>query len=517
MTPGWLRFARPWLGWLALAAFAGGGALLALLWGRWLNHSELEARLSRANAGNLVALERALDEFGRLRGEMRARRALGCSDANLEYFRRYLFTLDRLRDIGLMTGDVLVCTTALGIVEDPQPDDPPDLVLDNGIAVYAYWPVLISARRPTMILKVEGFNALVDPGLIASLTASESVARTWIRAAPDAPAHALFAPRGAPGSGLREQACSSRYGFCLEAEAGPVVPGNTPRLVGFGVLGAGSGLSLFLVGQLLIWRARNPGYRLRRAIRRGDLQAVYQPVVDIADGRLIGFELLARWPDAPDSLGSAEKFVAEAEFQGVISALTESMIRRAAAELGEILRADPDLRLAINVTAQELVDDRLRRMLEQCFEANGIARRQLVLELTERSVASPHRERLNELARAGYRIYIDDLGEGYSSLSYLHDLDIAGVKISRSFTSGLGTDSPKVELVAAMVRLALRLGLDVVLEGIETESAHAAAVELGGVQAQGFRYGCPMTIARLHEWIAQHAAGAGRLGGRLRA
>lgn len=99
---------------------------------------------------------------------------------------------------------------------------------------------------------------------------------------------------------------------------------------------------------------------------------------------------------------------------------------------------------------------------------------------------------IQRLAERGYNVHVDDFGEGYSSLAYLHELTLHGVKISRTFVSSLGTDSPKATLVASMVQMANQLGLDIVLEGIETERQREAARALGTLRWQGFLFARPM-------------------------
>lgn len=507
-----LRKRRQWL--LALLC-VGSAAWLALYWSAALDAADARLLLSRANTENVEALERALDEFAVLGHEVELQAVASCSPDALEYFRRYLFTLKHLRDVGIVHDRHLLCSTALGPIDSPVRSSAPDFVLPGGLEIYAYRQVRVSARQPTMVLQTQGFNALVDPGLIALLSRRFPITHSWIRAAEGTEEFELFDRPAAAQNLTRDQRCSETYGFCLMAAAGSSLTRHPLRQAGLAVLGGGTGLAAFLFGQMLIWRSRSPRLRLRRAIRNGELRARYQPVVVVPGASLQGFELLARWPSAPEGLESPERFIAEAETQGLIHALTEQLIRTATLELGEILRARPELRLAINISAFELEDRRLEDVLRETFIACGIAPQQIVIELTERSVASPHRDQINRLADQGFRIYIDDLGEGYSSLSYLHHLRLSGVKISRSFTSGLGTDSPKAELVKAMVALARKLSLDVVLEGIEADAGHAAVLELGSIACQGFHYARPMSIKQLKAWMVAETVVSTRLASSL--
>lgn len=483
----------------AVVAAIGIGGVVAILWGAYTDKADLQARLAQANLEIVAGLDRVMDEFRSVGESIATSRYSSCSSESLEHFRRVLFDLHYLRDIGFVQQRTLLCSTAIGLVEEPVPSSLPDMVLTNGLQVYAFRPVRISTGRSTMVLQRRNYNALVDPGFIARLSATQPVETVNIMDSRQGRRFPLHDAGKSIADVVTTVDCSARWGFCIEAGASRRQgAGNSSQSLGLGILGAGSGLAVFLLGQTVVLRSQNHGYRLKRAIRRRDLHAVYQPIYSMPAGEMVGVELLARWPGAPPSVASAEKFVAEAEAHGLIRDLTMMMIETAAGEIGDWLIADPCRTLAINVSAHELAGDRLPRMLQQCFVDLGIQPRQIVLELTERSVASPRREQLDQLAAAGFQIYIDDLGEGYSSLSYLHHLPLSGVKISRSFTSGLGTDSPKVDLVVAMIELARKRNLEVVLEGIETHEQHLAMIKLGPLSCQGFHYAKPMSADELH-------------------
>lgn len=493
--PGLPHWIAPFVAALLLAACGG---TVAVRWGMATESAGAQARLAAANRQVIERLDLALDEFLALRRQIDSVDLPRCSSASLEHYRRVLFELKYLRDIGFVRQRTLLCSTAIGVVAQPEPSSEPDFVLSNGLEVYAYRPVRISAGQSTMVLQMRNYNGLVDPGFIAGLSEAQPVHAVALMGSPNGPRFPLHDDRSEDELAVVDIACSVRYGFC--AEAASVRPGlnaGSSQSLGLGVLGAGSGLAVFLIGHTLLLRSRNPVYRLKRAIARRDLKAVYQPIFSRPGGNLVGVELLARWPGAPASLDSAEKFVAEAETNGLIHDLTMMMLDAAARELGDWLIADPARTLAVNISAYELAGDELADLLSSRFIDAGILSSQIVLELTERSVATPRREQLDRLAAAGFQIYIDDLGEGYSSLSYLHHLPISGVKISRSFTSGLGTDSPKVDLVLAMIELARKRNLVVVLEGIETREQHLAMMGLGPLQCQGFYYDRPMAAAAL--------------------
>lgn len=483
---------------LAALFLVAVGGYVAIQWGAVTERSDARERLAASNRQIVERLDRVIDEFRALGRDIAASELPACSNESLEHYRRVLFKLDYLRDIGFVRQRTLLCSTAIGRIEHPEVSSLPDFVLPGGLQVYAFRPVRISAGQSTMILQSDDYNALVDPGLIASLSAGGPLHSVAVMERADARRFLLHAERELAEPSIFTRECSPRYGFC--AEMGAVAPGmgwDSSRPLGLGVFGAGSGLAVFLLGQSVLLRSRNPLIRLRRAIRRREMRAVYQPIFSMPEGKLVGVELLARWPDAPDHLETADKFIGEAETNGLIQELTTMMVEIAAVKIADWLIADPSRTLAINISASELSGDALPDRLLHCFVDFGILPGQIVLELTERSIATPRQKQLDRLAGAGFQIYIDDLGEGYSSLAYLHHMPISGVKISRSFTSGLGTDSPKVDLVLAMIGVARKRNLTVVLEGIETRDQHIAMMGLGPLHCQGFHYARPMTAHEL--------------------
>ena len=502
---------------LLLVLLMTTGALAAGFWADRQRHLELESNLRSATEAAVERLSRALGEFRSLAARVPSAGAPDCSPEALERLRRELFGLDYLRDIGIVRDRTLHCSTTLGEIADPVRSSLPDLIVDNGrIALYAYRSVRLSLSRPTMVLQVRHMNALVDPVVVEGLSASPWLDGLQVSDRARADWYALYGEPGTepvepvlPGT-LVAEACSEQDGFCLRGVLGSPGAASSASVawVGFAVLGAIAGLAAYLFIQLICLKYCTPAMRIRRAIASGAIQARYQPLFDARSGRLIGVEALARWPSAPSSLRAPDDFVAAAEAGGESSGLTRTMIENVAADLGSWLAARSHLSVAINISAQDLEGEALESSLEDCLLSIGIEPGQIVLEITERSLLGVHRP-IQRLAERGYLVHVDDFGEGYSSLAYLHELTLHGVKISRTFVSSLGTDSPKATLVASMVQMADQLGLDVVLEGIETERQREAARSLGKVRWQGFLFARPMAGDALQAFEAALEGGPG--------
>jgi EAL domain-containing protein (putative c-di-GMP-specific phosphodiesterase class I) len=257
---------------------------------------------------------------------------------------------------------------------------------------------------------------------------------------------------------------------------------------------------------------------LRGAIERDEFKAYLQPVVDVADGRLRGFEALVRWHH-PDGrvLGPAE-FLDVAVEAGVGTALDRVISDQACSLLAGLLPMVPDAWVSVNMTAHDLVDPAMVATVAGTLARHGIPPQQLVVEVTEQATleqpgvgdqASPQ-STLRDLARLGVRVALDDFGTGYSSLTHLRGLTVHTIKIDRSFVSGITRDTTDHTLVAAIIGLAHALGLQAVAEGIESEEQMAIVRELGCDGAQGYLVSPAIAPDAIGEWVRAYVGRTAR-------
>ena len=235
---------------------------------------------------------------------------------------------------------------------------------------------------------------------------------------------------------------------------------------------------------------------LHRALERHQLFLRYQPVVELATGRLIGAEALVRWQHPRRGLLTPDQFLPAAEASGLIVAIGREMLDLAAGALAAVpVEALPSIN--VNVSPRELAQRDLVDRIREVLGDRGVDPRRLCVEITENAVLDELDaaiETLDAIRGLGVRLAIDDFGTGYSSLSYLRRLPVDTVKIDRTFTTELNTDSNDVTIVAGIIGLARGLGLQVVAEGVETERQAEILVELGCAQAQGFLYSPPVAL-----------------------
>ncbi len=237
---------------------------------------------------------------------------------------------------------------------------------------------------------------------------------------------------------------------------------------------------------------------LRRALERGEFQLHYQPLIELASGRVDGAEALARWPRPDGRLVSPADFIPIAEETGLIVPFGEWALREACAQAKAWQAQQPGVRIAVNLSARQFRQQHLARMVEQALRDTGLEPALLELELTE-GVLMHHADEtvrtLAQLDEMGVRLAIDDFGTGYSSLSYLKRFPIHTLKIDRSFVQDLSTDANDAAIVTAIVGMARGLGLRVTAEGVETEAQAIYLRSLACDLVQGFYYGRPMSAA----------------------
>jgi len=237
---------------------------------------------------------------------------------------------------------------------------------------------------------------------------------------------------------------------------------------------------------------------LRRAIDRGQLRLNYQPIYDLASGRLVSFEALARWRDEAGMEFLPSDFIPVAEESGLIVPLGRWAIEEAVRRLAEWdvrFGGDCGVKIAVNLSAIQLQRDSITPLLQSALTTHGLPGSRFTLELTESAlVTDPDRIAgiMHGLKGLGTTIAMDDFGTGYSNLAYLQKLPIDILKIDRSFVTGMLADRDKVAIVRAILSLAQALGMQTTAEGVETNDLAQTLAALGCTYGQGFVYARPL-------------------------
>ncbi len=231
---------------------------------------------------------------------------------------------------------------------------------------------------------------------------------------------------------------------------------------------------------------------IRFALEHEQFEPYFEPQIDLASGRLIGFEALARWNHRLSGLIMPDQFITVAEEIGLIGRLSEQVMRaafRAAVEW------HPSIKLSVNVSPKMLSDAWLAQKIVRLLSETGLPANRLVVEITESSLFADidqARTILDSLKNQGIRIALDDFGTGFSSLSYLRTLPFDVIKIDRSFIATLRRDRQSAAIVRAVTTLATALDVPVTVEGIEDAATLETVVAMGCAVGQGWYFGKPM-------------------------
>jgi len=245
---------------------------------------------------------------------------------------------------------------------------------------------------------------------------------------------------------------------------------------------------------------------LDRALTQDELRLVYQPVVDLDDGRVVGVEALVRWQHPQRGHVLPVEFIPFAEDTGQIVPLGRWVLREACRQAREWHDAGNSmLSMSVNLSARQLQDPQLVEFLERTLAETGLRPERLVLELTETALmAEPDAgfQVIRRLKRLGVRLAIDDFGTGYSSLAYLHRLPVDVIKVDRSFIADLGLGSDRATLARGILELVRSLEVSTVAEGVETTQQLDALRNVRCELGQGYMFSRPVAPDAITELLA---------------
>ena len=223
-----------------------------------------------------------------------------------------------------------------------------------------------------------------------------------------------------------------------------------------------------------------------------ELYLEFQPIFDVATRSAVGFEALGRWRSPKLGRVRPEEFIRIAERTDLIRMVTEVLLRKA---LAEAANWAAHMYLSFNLSALDISSvPRARRLLDIVQESPTDAER-VHFEITETAVTRDFRQArasLSLIKQAGCHVSLDDFGTGYSSLSYVHRLPFDTIKIDRSFVAEVVTDVVSGKIIKSVIDLCRNLGLECVVEGVETESQCEILTALGARVMQGYLFGKPM-------------------------
>jgi len=255
---------------------------------------------------------------------------------------------------------------------------------------------------------------------------------------------------------------------------------------------------------------------LKRALERREFVLVYQPIVAMQDGTLVGFEALIRWKHPERGLVSPDDFIPAAEESGAILAIGAWVLGQAcsqAARWRDAFRTRPPIAISVNVSAKQFSSVELLNQVKRALETCGLSPEYLHVEITESAIMQQPdiaTATLRELRRIGIEVHLDDFGTGYSSLGYLQRFPVDTLKIDRSFVSMSGSNVSNPEIVRTITTLARSLSIKTTAEGVETAEQIEQLRELDCTNAQGYAYSRPLDVdsatALIAGWVCDRAS-----------
>jgi diguanylate cyclase (GGDEF)-like protein len=237
---------------------------------------------------------------------------------------------------------------------------------------------------------------------------------------------------------------------------------------------------------------------MRRAVEHQELFLQYQPIVSLSTGSLRGFEALVRWQHPARGLIHPAKFIPIAEETGMIIPIGKWVLGEACRQMSrwqKLSHWEGPLPVSVNLSGKQFLQPDLLEQIQEVLQETGLDPRSLKLEITETVVMENIETAtltLEQLRALGVELSIDDFGTGYSSLSYLQRFPVSTLKIDRSFVSRMTENDGTAEIVRTIAKLAQNLGMDVVAEGVETESQRAQLSAFECEFGQGFYFSKPI-------------------------
>lgn len=439
-----------------------------------------------------------------------------CSTEHIAHMRSLVTSTVGIQELGYFSNGRLTCTS-WGTADRPLALSKGTFTTADGLGVSLNVQPLVNPSVPMVAFQFKHHNALVSQDSLANVEVSDDVA--VLLTAHGKPIAALHQPDPfltTQLDSLAQAGLTGKMVYAVEQQGEWRAVAMAPRsslAAGFRhwlLLFAPAGLivATLLVGAVVLFARKrlSPVGELMRAIRQSELVVYYQPIVDLRNGVCIGAEALVRWQPPDGKLIAPDRFIPLAERSGLVSTITNQVIRGVVRDLGNALAKTPSLHIAVNLAAADMQNDHVLDVLAHVLEGTGIQPAQIWLEATERGFMN-HDAALATITRArarGHLVAIDDFGTGYSSLQYLQDLPLDALKIDKSFVDPI-TETIGANTVAThIIDLARSLGLSMIAEGIENEAQARRLKALGVNFGQGWLFSRPLPAPAFLDYLREN-------------
>jgi sensor c-di-GMP phosphodiesterase-like protein len=277
------------------------------------------------------------------------------------------------------------------------------------------------------------------------------------------------------------------------------------------LIAAGLGLLFGLLLTRAVARLEGPIADIDRGLVRREFRPYFQPTFDLRTGAIKGCEILARWVRQDGTITPPMSFIPLAESSGRIEPITWQILAVALRELRPRLAADKYFKMSVNITPRHLLSEAFIERLRGQVRDSGVAVRQIVIEVTEREAFADLEKAasvVKELRDHGFRVAMDDVGVGHSGLSQIKRLGVNTMKIDKFFVDTIAQDGSAAPIVEMLVRLAAKLKMTVIAEGVETPEQRDALLACGVEDGQGYLMSPPLPFEKFEAFLAEREAKA---------
>lgn len=445
-----------------------------------------------------------------------------CSDANIALMRQIDISSSYIQAIGYVSGDRLICSS-LGLSNTNWPLGPVDLITSNGVIDRYNVEFPFAQGTKFIVVELHQYAAIIHKSLPIDITTTDSAVSLAVFNTDN---RGILTSRGYIDLAWLDRSTDGQEVTFISADhivavvrskryltgAVAAVPlinldqqtrATATLLVPIGVV-AGIVLA-FAILSLARQQLAMPAI-LKAALKRKEFFLVYQPIVDLHTGRWVGAEALTRWQRPGGELVGPDVFIPVAEATGLIQRITEHVFELVARDALRLFERHPDFHISINLSSQDLQSWRTAEMLEHLAHTTSASSGNLIVEVTERGFinAEVAREIVRQIRANGIHVAIDDFGTGYSSLSYLETFELDYLKIDKSFVDTLGTEAPTSHVALHIIEMAKSLKLEMVAEGVETDSQAKFLRDRGVGFAQGWLFCQPVSFAEIAAYLSSN-------------
>ncbi len=465
-----------------------------------------------------------IDVIERLRAEMRSSGDAPCSPAGLLRMQRFGISSQIVKSTLYLEQGKVICSSGGLLMQQIVLGPQTSRALD-GVRVYTQVQVPGLPGREYVVLEKDGYALLIYPdGLIApfarpdlSLGLFNSVDGRYTAR------HGALPQRWTTATMDKDN-----DGHFTDTESGYLVvrrllrPGGTGVIVAtplaainarmaqfahwFIPIGIIAGLAVLGMALVMIRRQWSTRAELLRAINKGHFFLMYQPEFCLQDDTCIGAEALLRWQHEDGTVVPPDRFIPFAEDAGLIQLVTRRVLELVVKDLSGFFRQYPGFRLGVNLSPRDLQSMDTPQLLADMQRAIGPGNGRFVVEATERGLLeeASAQDVVAAIHALGIEIAIDDFGTGYSSLAYLTTYRFDILKVDKSFTSTACTEAVTSQVATHIIELARSLGMQTLVEGIETQEQADFFRNKGVIYGQGYFFGRPMRAAELSAFVPLH-------------